>query len=196
MSPAHVLEPTFRRLKRKLMEGAWPPGEKLEALRLADEFGVSMTPVRDCLNRLVGERLVEMKPGEGYRVPHMREQALRDMLDLNAALLAYAVEVRGTHPLSTNPERPITDHADRIAALFETIASLAGNAVLCETVRSLSERLHLVRNLDLLAFPEGAREIGEMEERLMKGQPGLRSRIVDYHSRRRDEAPSLIRLLA
>ena len=65
MSPAHVLVPTCKKLKRMLMEGVWPPGEKLEALRLADELGVSMTPVRDCLNRLVGERLVDMKPGEG-----------------------------------------------------------------------------------------------------------------------------------
>jgi hypothetical protein len=41
MSPAHVLEPTCRRLKRMLMEGVWPQGEKLEALRLADDLGLA-----------------------------------------------------------------------------------------------------------------------------------------------------------
>lgn len=46
MRPAHVLEPTFQRLKRKLMEGAWAPGEKLEALQLPHEFGVSMPHAR------------------------------------------------------------------------------------------------------------------------------------------------------
>ena len=91
MSPAHVLEPTCTKLKQMLVEGVWPPGEKLEALRLADELGVSMTPVRDCLNRLVGERLVDMKPGEGYRVPRISEKALRDMLAVNAALLELAL---------------------------------------------------------------------------------------------------------
>jgi uncharacterized protein YeaC (DUF1315 family) len=39
MSPAHVLEPTYRRLKRALMEGTWPDGAKLEAMRLADDSG-------------------------------------------------------------------------------------------------------------------------------------------------------------
>jgi DNA-binding GntR family transcriptional regulator len=65
MSPAHVLEPTYQNLKQGLMEGNWRRGERLKALRLADEIGVSMTPVRDCLNRLVGEGLVDMQPGDG-----------------------------------------------------------------------------------------------------------------------------------
>lgn len=195
MSPAHVLEPTFQRLKRKLMEGAWPPGEKLEALRLADEFGVSMTPVRDCLNRLVGEQLVEMKPGEGYRVPHMSEQALRDALNLNAVLLDHAVQNEGAREQTARSKPMWTDHADRVAALFETIAARAGNSVLNQTVRSLSERMHFIRNLDLQVFPDGAREIEEMEELMANGQRHLRSKIADYHERRRNGAPTLIRLL-
>src|SRR5690606_41883406 len=94
MSPAHVLEPPCKKLQRMLMEGVWAPGEKLEALRLADELGVSMTPIRDCLNRLVGERLVNMNPGEGYRVPRLSEKAYRDMLCVNAALLEISLVAR------------------------------------------------------------------------------------------------------
>ena len=90
MSPAHVLEPTYRRLKRALMEGIWPGGAKLEAMRLAEDFGVSMTPVRDSLNQLVGEGLVDLTPGEGFRVPPLTEQRLRDLLDVNAVLLETA----------------------------------------------------------------------------------------------------------
>ncbi len=90
MSPAHVLEPTYRRLKRALMEGLWPGGAKLEAMRLAEDFGVSMTPVRDSLNQLVGEGLVDLTPGEGFRVPSLTEQRLRDLLDVNAVLLETA----------------------------------------------------------------------------------------------------------
>mgnify|MGYP002781549485 CR=1 FL=1 len=43
MSPAHVLEPTYRRLKRALMAGTWPPGAKLEALRLATQDATEET---------------------------------------------------------------------------------------------------------------------------------------------------------
>ncbi|MAB44245.1 MAG: transcriptional regulator, partial [Sphingomonadaceae bacterium] len=90
MSPAHVLEPTYRRLKDALLEGRFRAGTKLEAMRLADDFGVSMTPVRDSLNQLVGEGLVDLTPGEGFRVPLLTEQALRDILQVNALLLEQA----------------------------------------------------------------------------------------------------------
>ena len=80
MSPAHVLEPTYRRLKDALLKGRFRAGTKLEAMRLADDFGVSMTPVRDSLNQLVGEGLVDLTPGEGFRVPLLTEQALRDIM--------------------------------------------------------------------------------------------------------------------
>ncbi|MDF1836078.1 MAG: GntR family transcriptional regulator [Alteraurantiacibacter sp. bin_em_oilr2.035] len=63
MSPAHVLEPTYRRLKRALMEGTWPIGQKLEAMRLADEFGVSMTPVRAVIAGHAGSKC----PSSGKR---------------------------------------------------------------------------------------------------------------------------------
>src|SRR3546814_7069587 len=47
--------------------------QRLEAARLATELGVSMTPVRDSLNRLAGERLVHSSPGEGFQVPLLSE---------------------------------------------------------------------------------------------------------------------------
>ena len=43
MSPAHVLEPTYATLKRRLKSGFWPPGARLESARLAIELGVSLS---------------------------------------------------------------------------------------------------------------------------------------------------------
>lgn len=68
MSPAHVLEPTYDTLRRRLLMGAWPAGQRLEAARLAADLGVSITPVRDSLNRLTGERLIVSQPGDGFHV--------------------------------------------------------------------------------------------------------------------------------
>src|SRR3546814_12685064 len=67
-SDLYVLEPTYDTLRRRLFAGVWPSGQRLEAARLATELGVSMTPVRDSLNRLAGERLVHSSPGEGFQV--------------------------------------------------------------------------------------------------------------------------------
>ena len=125
MSPAHVIEPACKKLKQMLMQGVWPPGEKLEALRLADELGISMTPVRDCLNRLVGERLVDMTHGEGYRVPRLSEKTLRDMLAVNVALLELALVDPSEEWIDGEYKSENSTYAHRLSSFFDFIAPLA-----------------------------------------------------------------------
>jgi|TARA_R110002049_G_scaffold126933_4_gene283210 DNA-binding GntR family transcriptional regulator len=178
-----------------LMEGVWPPGEKLEALRLADELGVSMTPVRDCLNRLVGERLVDMKPGEGYRVPRLSEKSLRDILAVNAALLELALVARSEEWSDVEFKSENNSYADRVNAFFDLIASLSGNIIIVETVRSLNERMHAVRMKDPLVFPDALQEIKELEQLLTKQDAGLARILHTYHQRRRAKISALIDLI-
>ncbi len=195
MSPAHVVEPACKKLKQMLMEGVWPPGEKLEALRLADELGISMTPIRDCLNRLVGERLVDMTHGEGYRVPRMSEKAFRDMLAVNAALLELALVARSEESSNVEFKSENSPYADRVGSFFDFIASLSGNIIIIETVRSLNERMHAVRMKDPLVFPDTLQEIEALEQRSTKQDIALRNKLQIYHQRRRAKVSVLIDLL-
>ncbi|WP_417619438.1 GntR family transcriptional regulator [Parasphingorhabdus sp.] len=195
MSPAHVIEPACKKLKQMLMQGVWPPGEKLEALRLADELGISMTPVRDCLNRLVGERLVDMTHGEGYRVPRLSEKTLRDMLAVNVALLELALVDRSEEWIDGEYKSENSTYADRVSSFFDFIASLSGNIIIIETARSLNERMHAVRMKEPLVFPEALQEIEELEQLLTKQDTGLCSKLQIYHQRRRAKVPALIDLL-
>lgn len=194
MSPAHVLEPTYRILKRKLMEGVWPPGEKLEALRLADDLGVSMTPVRDCLNRLAGERLVNMHPGEGYRVPDLGEHALREMIELHRLLLEAAIAAHQNCPFVANPA---TSHAyaDRAATLFEALAAQSGNQILAETICALGERMHAVRMVEPKLFDNTNQEIEQLEQCAATGTPNLLSSLRTYSERRYRKVADLVRAL-
>lgn len=177
------------------MEGAWPPGERLEALRLADEFGVSMTPVRDCLNRLVGERMVDLKPGEGYRVPRIGEQYLREMLDVNLALLDYSFHVQPARRRHALKNAGCLDHGDRVAVLFATIASRSDNAMLDETLRSLSDRLHVFRNCELSVFDDAVEQVDELVRLARADDPDLVAKIHAYHERQKRSASRLIRTL-
>ena len=195
MSPAHVLEPACKKLKHMLMEGVWPPGEKLEALRLADELGISMTPVRDCLNRLVGERLVDMKPGEGYRVPRISEKTLRDMLAVNVALIELALVYRSEEWSELELEPETSSYADRVGSFFDFMASLSGNVIIMETVRSLNERMHAVRMKEPVVIPDTLQELKELEQLATKQDAGLGNKLQIYHQRRRTNASALIDLI-
>ena len=195
MSPAHVVEPACKKLKQMLMEGVWPPGEKLEALRLADELGISMTPVRDCLNRLVGERLVDMTHGEGYRVPRMSEKDFRDMLAVNAALLDLALVARSEESSDVEFKSENSPYADRVGSFFDFMASLSGNVIIMETVRSLNERMHAGRMKEPVVIPDTLQELKELEQLATKQDAGLGNKLQIYHQRRRTNASALIDLI-
>ncbi|MEB0059829.1 GntR family transcriptional regulator [Variovorax sp. LG9.2] len=84
----------YNRLCRDLKAGRFAPGEKLKLRDLAAEMGISPTPVREALARLISEQALEQVGHHSVRVPLMSEErfaevrALRLMLEGRAAALA------------------------------------------------------------------------------------------------------------
>lgn len=195
MSPAHVLEPTYAGLKYRLMTGAWPLGLRLDAARLADDLGVSVTPVRDCLNRLVGEHLVDFQAGEGYRVANLSERTLRDLYAFTADLLELALT--GLTRTGTMPGRwaEAADYPERVTTLFEAIAHGAGNSLLTETVKGLGERLHAARICEARLLDGVDAEIADIAEQFAARRKALSESLAQYHCRRRKIVPGIIEML-
>jgi len=52
----------------RILAGDYPPGFRLKTIDLANESGVSRTPVREALRQLQQEGLVEIKPRLGARM--------------------------------------------------------------------------------------------------------------------------------
>lgn len=192
MSPAHVLEPTYAAIKQRLLDGAWPPGCRLESVRIADMVGVSMTPVRDSLNRLVGERLVDLRPGFGFHVPRLCTFDLCELLELNLALLRLAVKRMGDAELT----EMLTDSADlalRSRAVFSGIAGAARNEALEDALESLSDRLHPFRRIETQVLSDVEREVAGLEAMLMSSPVrGCVVAIRRYHQRRISAASRLV----
>lgn len=189
-----MLEPTYRRLKRALMDGIWPGGTRLEALRLAEEFGVSMTPVRDSLNQLVGEGLVDLTPGEGFRVAALGERSLRELLQLNLLVLESAAAANGSVSGDLKVVSPADDYADRIAAVFSQFAAESGNRVLRDLVTRIGARLHPVRRREPEILPRALEMLDELEGSLAR-TPGERRRVLrHYHRNCQLHVPRLIGL--
>ncbi|MAP70199.1 GntR family transcriptional regulator [Qipengyuania flava] len=193
MSPAHVLEPTYRRLKDALLEGRFRAGTKLEAMRLADDFGVSMTPVRDSLNQLVGEGLVDLTPGEGFRVPLLTEQALRDILQVNALLLEQAPD-NDHKSLTINEGSNDTRgaYADRLARAFRDIAASSGNRFRVHLVERISDRLHPLRELEPVIWPGAPHALEQIERKAQQGFDGSNRAVRAYHQHIEDLVPALV----
>jgi DNA-binding transcriptional MocR family regulator len=195
MSPSHTYTPTYHALKRLLMKGALPGGHRLETVRLAKQLGVSTSPVRDSLNYLAGEGMVQFVAGEGFHVPKMDAVRLEGLLDVNLALLLSAVR---EEPLPwTSFTRDDGRPADRAATLFRAIASWTGNRELMGAIDALSDRLWSTRLLDerVLQQPMAVLDRLQVALRNREGPEAIRSLLRSYHEGRKSEAAEYARLL-
>ena len=61
-------------LRESILRGHFDPGEKIDQVRTAEDFGVSLTPVREALRRLESEGFVEIGEYPESEVPlHLRQ---------------------------------------------------------------------------------------------------------------------------
>ena len=173
------------------MTGTLPQGFRLEAARLADDFGVSMTPVRDCLNQLAGEGLVDFTAGDGFRVPSITEHDYRDMLDVNELLLVKAAEA-SRRTLTATDVSIHTDHATRIASAFQKLAEGSGNRCAARVIDRISQRLYQLRMFEAEILPSADRQVERIEESLQGSARQRRTALSNYHNSCRENAIHLI----
>ena len=101
-----LAESVYRELRAAICEGRIPAGERLVQNSLADQLGISRTPVRDALLRLAQEGLVEPSPVRGgYLVSDFTGRDILDIYDIRLALEpAAAASATGRHSASTLAE--------------------------------------------------------------------------------------------
>ncbi|HEY8616066.1 GntR family transcriptional regulator [Phenylobacterium sp.] len=78
-------------LRARLREGSYPPGQRICAVEVADELGLSATPVREALCRLSGEGLLEERRGQGFFVPVVAAEDVADLYRLSLVHLLIAL---------------------------------------------------------------------------------------------------------
>lgn len=83
-------ELAIRYLREKIHTGEVMPGAKLSELALAKDMGISRTPLREAINQLCSEGILESIPhaGVSVRVPALKE--IRDLYELREVLEGYA----------------------------------------------------------------------------------------------------------
>jgi len=83
----------FNTLREAIIKGELKPGEKLLEIKLAEQLGVSRTPLREAIRKLELEGLVVMVPRKGATVAGITKKHLMDVLDIRRALEELAIEL-------------------------------------------------------------------------------------------------------
>ncbi|TPK69518.1 GntR family transcriptional regulator [Mesorhizobium sp. B2-4-19] len=83
-------------LKQELISGGFSPGQTLVIRKLAETFGISTTPIREALQRLVAERLLEMQNNRSVIVPLLSAPAFEELTHIRIAVEGLAGEMAAT----------------------------------------------------------------------------------------------------
>jgi DNA-binding GntR family transcriptional regulator len=81
LSIASVVDQVYDAIRDRITAGSLPRGARVHQEDLAEELGVSRTPVREALRRLAAEGLVEMRTNRGARVADIDQGGMRSAYD-------------------------------------------------------------------------------------------------------------------
>ncbi|MGV6804697.1 MAG: GntR family transcriptional regulator [Ruegeria sp.] len=136
------------------------PGDRLNEVALSKDLGVSRTPLREALNRLVAERLFDFRPGQGFFCRPLDAQSLFDLFELRqiieVAAVRAACEKATDEQLQLLRDELYTSGIDitgltveeavkRDEAFHLGIAKLSGNMELLQTLTRINDRIRYIR---------------------------------------------------
>src|ERR1700740_3346832 len=96
LTPRALYEEVAELLRQRIFSRELEPGSWIDELKLADEYGISRTPLREALKVLAAEGLVTMKVRRGAYVTEVSERDLAEVYHLLALLESDAAAVVAT----------------------------------------------------------------------------------------------------
>lgn len=153
LTGSNLNERVYDELRMRILTRQDPSRAKLSLHALADELGVSRSPVHHALTRLVAEGLLTVRPRRGYYVTPVTARAVDEGYDVRLALELLAAERAVAQVDDARLARfgELLDDTDAAisheqwdaanAAFHEFQIELAGNALLSHFYRELSVNL-------------------------------------------------------
>ncbi len=132
LAPSALYQQVAEQLRQRIFQHVLEPGAWIDELKIAEEFGISRTPLREALKVLAAEGLVTMKVRRGAYVTEVSTKDVRDVYHLLALLesdAAAAVAATATD--------------DELTALSALHADLVAHKSNAEQFFAINERFHM-----------------------------------------------------
>lgn len=161
-------------IREAIINGTLKPRERLMEIQLAEELGVSRTPIREALRKLEMEGFIVMVPRKGAYVADLSFKDIADVFEIRSALEGLAASLaaeRITEEELDEMERCLVEKAEAIATndieklvrvdtkFHDTIYKASRNERLSNIINNLREQIQRYR-ATTLAYP------GRMQESL------------------------------
>lgn len=175
-------ERVYQEIKQAILSGEFALQQRLDIDRLAEQFGVSATPVRQALAILSAERLARTHASRTYHVAFWSERELRELYEWRHQLAKWAAE---TYQPTASPPTPVQrrDYVASYLALMQTLDANA-NTELRRAARAADDRLHAALRAELEALGDGAADIARIGMSLTSGGAALTAALRKHFKRR------------
>jgi DNA-binding GntR family transcriptional regulator len=206
LSPHALYQEVAELLRQRIFSRTLPPGSWIDEMKLAEEYGISRTPLREALKVLAAEGLVTMKVRRGAYVTEMSDQDLNDVYHLlsllesdaagDVAARATDAQIKELQALHEELEAAADEH-DHFFQLNEQfhmrLLEIAGNRWRNQMVADLRKVMKLNRHNSLLKsgrIQESLREHRAIMKALAKRDTAATVQKMQAHFRNGLEAAS------
>ncbi len=192
-------------LRDAIKKGILEPGERLMEVQIADELGISRTPVREAIRKLEQEGYVIMMPRRGTYVADVSESDIKEIFEIRSALESLATglaarrieqdEIEKLQNLLNEIEEYIAQgDMDKIVEtdikFHELLYQFSRNERLAAIISNLKEQLSRFRTLSM-SYPgrlqETFEEHSEMVEAIADGDVSAARDAAEHHMERAEE---------
>ncbi|MBK1783644.1 GntR family transcriptional regulator [Prauserella cavernicola] len=146
-------------LREMILDGKLPPGERLNEVHLSQALGISRGPLREAINRLAVEGLVEAVTHRGVYVRSFSARELSDFYELRVALETHAARLAAryapqeridelSHMLDETEQAMGNDAAGAYPAspdFHARLSRLAANPPLLQSLTEVGRKIQLAR---------------------------------------------------
>ena len=171
-------ERAYTQIRRMVMLGEIPTGQRLAEEQIAEQLSVSRTPVREAFVRLHADRLLKRFSDGGYYVAEVDLFDLRDLYELRLTLELRGITRAGEdgiehdrdalvelrtewEAIQAAPPEPDGSFIDLDESFHLALLRSSGNLALAEMLETINIRIRPVRTYDFLTADRIESSIGE-----------------------------------
>jgi DNA-binding GntR family transcriptional regulator len=160
----------YARIKQRILDNDYVPGDSVLEQALADDLGLSRTPIREALVRLEQEGLVTVVPRHGMRVLPLLPRDMREIYEIMISLEVTATRFLAQRRPTREEIAPLIEACDAMEAALErddllawaraderfhlSLVELSGNKRLAAIVMAVWDQSHRARIFTLRLRPK------------------------------------------
>jgi len=165
----NLSEVAYDEIKEMILTGELSQGERIVLERMSEKLNLSITPIREALNKLAQDDLIQVTPRSSYEVISLSTEDIADILDIREMLETFALKTAGEN-VASFPTESFRDLFKRIHSTQSYKKFIEADVKFHESIIALSQNKKLwklfsyIRNAERILMTPSAKIEGRIEK--------------------------------